>query len=715
MRNFTFLLTFSFTLFTISISLAQSVGGYNVYYGHLHNHTSYSDGTGTPADAYTHGRDVAGLDFMGLSEHGIQLSNSEWNRLKNTADDYTETGRFVAFWGFEWSSSVLYGHVSVFNTSNYANVLNTFSFSDLKNWLDGEDGVAFFNHPGREDNGVEFEHFDTTPHEKFVGMELWNKGTGFEEYYYNNGYEFDDEGLSYFDEALTRNWKIGASGSHDHHGTSWGETDMAMAILAPELSRDALYSALQARRFYSTEDRSLVLSFQLAGAEMGSTLVADAHQQLRIQSFDEENEKISTVQLYRNGQLMYEWNNNAFTVDLAKDITTSENEYYYVKITQEDGDEAISSPIFIDGNGGNTPPQVALVTPDKGGVYSKNASIHLIAEANDADGSIAKVEFYDGEHKLGEDTSRPYEWEWTGVATGTHFVTAKAIDNNGVSKASLLSKIIVTNQEQIQLTSQISSGSDDAEEGWSTVVYNNSSDLELVYDDWLTGNQTIGLRFNNISIPKGSEILNAYVQFTTDETSSESTQVTIKGERGVTPKTFEGDNRISTRAVTSAQVSWAIPAWNIVGEAGNKQRTPDLSTVITEVVALDGWRVNNSLALMITGKGKRIAESYEGDASAAAKLFITYTNTPAQSFVQAELESSHIELYPNPVINSLTIKSASPQVEISIFDYTQHQVDFEYEKIESEYLIDAAKWEKGIYIVRVQGEMGMSIFRVVKK
>ncbi|MBL3655605.1 CehA/McbA family metallohydrolase [Fulvivirga sediminis] len=715
MKNFTLLLILCFTLFRFSLSLAQSVGDYNVYYGHLHNHTSYSDGTGTPVDAYTHGRDIAGLDFMGLSEHGIQMSNSEWNRLKNTANEYTETGRFVAFWGFEWSSNLLYGHVSVFNTNNLVNVLNTFSFSDLKKWLDGQDGVAFFNHPGREDNGVEFEHFNTAPHDKFVGMELWNKGRGFEEYYYNDGYELDDEGLSYFDEALTRNWKIGASGSHDHHGTSWGETDMAMAILAPELSREALYSALQAKRFYSTEDRSLVLSFQLGGEEMGSTLVEEANQLIRVRAFDEEDEKISAVQLYRNGLLFYEWAPNTTSVDLTKEITTSENEYYYVKITQEDGDEAISSPVFIEGNNSNNAPQVKLISPEKDAIYSKNASIHLLAEASDNDGLIAKVEFYDGDKKIGEDNNRPYEFEWNNVSIGNHFVTARAFDDRGLSKASLLSKIKVKQEAQIQLTAQISSGKDDAEEGWSTVVYNNSSDLELVYDDWLTGNQTIGLRFNQIGIPNGAEILNAYVQFTTDETSSESTQVTVKGEKSGSPQPFEGENRISTRAVTSAQVTWAIPAWNVVGESGDKQRTPDLSAVLQEIISLEDWRFNNSMALILNGKGKRIAESYEGDASGAAKLFVTYTNSPQNTMEFVQRESSQVELFPNPVINTFTIQSEADELQISAFDYTQHQVDFDLEKTESGYIIDATHWERGMYVVKVQGADGITIFRVLKK
>ena len=53
-----------------------------------------------------------------------------------------------------------------------------------------------------------------------------------------------------------------------------------------------------------------------------------------------------------------------------------------------------------------------------------------------------------------------------------------------------------------------------------------SSDLELVYDG---SNQTVGLRFNGITIPQGATIVNAYVQFQVDEAQSEVTALTIQG------------------------------------------------------------------------------------------------------------------------------------------------------------------------------------------
>jgi glucose/arabinose dehydrogenase len=80
----------------------------------------------------------------------------------------------------------------------------------------------------------------------------------------------------------------------------------------------------------------------------------------------------------------------------------------------------------------NSPPTVALTAPANGATGTTGTPINLTATATDADGSVAKVEFYDGSTKLGEDTSSPYALSWTPTATGAHSLTARATDNLGL-------------------------------------------------------------------------------------------------------------------------------------------------------------------------------------------------------------------------------------------------------------------------------------------
>lgn len=129
------------------------IGGYSVYYGLLHGHSTISDGQGSPANAYQYARDVAGLDFFNLADHAEQMSSTEWTNLKNTANSYNQDGTYVTFWGFEWSSPI-YGHVAVINTSDYTKYTllgSENTFRRLCTWINARDCIANLNHPGRED------------------------------------------------------------------------------------------------------------------------------------------------------------------------------------------------------------------------------------------------------------------------------------------------------------------------------------------------------------------------------------------------------------------------------------------------------------------------------------------------------------------------------------------------------------------------------------
>ncbi len=176
-------------------------------------------------------------------------------------------GNFTAFWGFEWTHSTI-GHVAVINSTNYITTDSpNGTFAGLCDWLNANECVAFFNHPGRQNStGLEFAHFTTTPSDKFVGMELWNKTDRFEDYYYNDGYYANDGNLGHFDEALSRGWNIGAAGSEDNHSGTWGTmTPSKLAVLAPANTRADIMAALKARRFFTTYDKTMALSFKING------------------------------------------------------------------------------------------------------------------------------------------------------------------------------------------------------------------------------------------------------------------------------------------------------------------------------------------------------------------------------------------------------------------------------------------------------------------
>jgi len=102
-----------------------------------------------------------------------------------------------------------------------------------------------------------------------------------------------------------------------------------------------------------------------------------------------------------------------------------------------------SASITVNTVGGNVAPVVSLTAPAAGAVFTAPATVSITATASDSDGSVAKVEFFNGATKLGEDTSSPYAYTWNGVAAGSYSLTAKATDNLGATATTSAATITV--------------------------------------------------------------------------------------------------------------------------------------------------------------------------------------------------------------------------------------------------------------------------------
>jgi hypothetical protein len=77
----------------------------------------------------------------------------------------------------------------------------------------------------------------------------------------------------------------------------------------------------------------------------------------------------------------------------------------------------------------NQPPTITLTSPAGGATVTAPATIALAATAADSDGTVAKVEFYQGAISLATDTTPPYSFSWASVPAGTYVISAKATDD----------------------------------------------------------------------------------------------------------------------------------------------------------------------------------------------------------------------------------------------------------------------------------------------
>ncbi|GMK38044.1 hypothetical protein PCCS19_10980 [Paenibacillus sp. CCS19] len=98
---------------------------------------------------------------------------------------------------------------------------------------------------------------------------------------------------------------------------------------------------------------------------------------------------------------------------------------------------------------GSANPSVSLLQPADNAVVTDGSIVRIEAEASDSDGTIAKVEFYDGSRLIGEALTPPYALDWSGASDGSHFVTAKAIDDSGTSTQSDMAAVHVNAEGSI--------------------------------------------------------------------------------------------------------------------------------------------------------------------------------------------------------------------------------------------------------------------------
>ena len=202
---------------------------------------------------------------------------------------------------------------------------------------------------------------------------------------------------------------------------------------------------------------------------------------------------------------------------------------------------------------------------------------------------------------------------WSGDLNGTTNPTTITMSSNRSITATF-------SIETTTITSLLASGSDDAEEHADGFVEIPSPDMDLA-------TKIVGLRFGNITIPQGATITNAFIQFTADENETGNVSMRIRGNDVNNATTFTSVNsNISNRVATTASVDWSPGNWTI-GNSGTAQRTPDLSSIVQEIVNRGGW-TGSHIAFMITsnngyGGNERAADSHEE--GVGAEFHVEYT------------------------------------------------------------------------------------------
>ncbi len=238
------------------------------------------------------------------------------------------------------------------------------------------------------------------------------------------------------------------------------------------------------------------------------------------------------------------------------------------------------------------------------------------------------------------DDAVPYQHH-SSTMSGIHQPWILASGVTGIT--SLKIKLKLQNKDSFSTGLPVSHVNDDAEEDDSGSVALDSSDLELVED---SGSQLVGLRFNDLSLSRGTKIRGAYIQFTCDEPSDKPTSLLISAQDVGNAARFSDDQHdLSSRTLTQKQVAWNPGKWSQSKEAGEAQRTPDLAVLVQSVVNRSNWQPGNSLAFLISGTGKRVANASRGNKKVAPRLVIDADEAPEVQTANAPTTEYRVRLF----------------------------------------------------------------------
>ena len=352
------------------------------YFGQLHSHTQYSDGSGSLESALDYVKNLpksANVNFVAFTDHSNYFDKSGaanpegalydmslasaasqnlWNEYKNAVATFNadNAGKMVAIAGFEMTWSGGPGHINTFNTPGIVSRNNTTlnnktkdaglqAYYKLLSQTEGVNSISQFNHPGTTfGNFIDFGYWDAVVDTRMYMVEVGNGEGQIGAGGYYPSYE-------QYIMALDKGWHVAPTNNQDNHKGKWGNANDARdVILTDDFSESGIYEALRARRMYATEDKNLDLDYTVNGNMMGS--IIDVPEKLNFEiSFNDPDrtDSIAKVELVVNsGKVAYTWDSAA---DLAKGSVSvelaPEYTYYFVRVTEGDGDLAVTAPVWV--------------------------------------------------------------------------------------------------------------------------------------------------------------------------------------------------------------------------------------------------------------------------------------------------------------------------------------------------------------------------------
>lgn len=358
-----------------------------ILWGMIHGHTEMSDGHGTLDHYFSYMRDECGLDFgaTGDHDHLYETSDEMWTETQDAVARYNQPGRFTTFLGYEWAKwrrngdgdrNVYYLHD---RRPMYRSDEGQYPTpADLFRVLKDEKAIVIPHHTANPRNFCDWKDHDPVTERLVEIFSMWGNsersGPDGNPYPLQAPYGEDPEGEyapGFVQKALELGWRVGFTAGGDDHRAHPGDNYKPdpgattykaglFAVYAKDNTRESIWDALWNHRCFGTTGARIIVDFNLDGHPMGSEL-HDTGSPRRVTVSVHGTDRLASVEIVRNNKDVHVVNPNALDAEIewVDDQPLSEVNFppavhavapftfYYVRVTQSDGEMAWASPIWI--------------------------------------------------------------------------------------------------------------------------------------------------------------------------------------------------------------------------------------------------------------------------------------------------------------------------------------------------------------------------------
>ena len=424
---------------------------------------------------------------------------------------------------------------------------------------------------------------------------------------------------------------------------------------------------------------------------------------------------------------------------------------------QDNGEATAHFDELFEGDGSpqNYGPAVTITSPANGTNFEPGSDINISVDAADSDGSVTMVEFFEGSTLLGEDTTAPYSFTWSGAAEGEYSLTAKATDNEGGSRTSLSTEITVSVQvdvtgiDFVESSNTVALGSilqleavvSPADATNQNVVFTSDDPGIATVDEngMLTGisEGTVTVR---VTTEEGAFVDSGLVYVVTPSTEfnwalNQPIAGTGTADGANVPDNLVDDNTGSRWSVQDFPQSATVDLWQdititqievtsyenrayqfivegaptgdgpfttIVDRSNNTTPGSPAAPIINIVDSIEARYVRITVLGADVYAGPWVSLT-EMRVFGVGEERIVNTSEPLQNPIQ---------LIPNPATSFVTIKGAEDYQILSVYDQTGRVVL--HRNIDNETLLDVSGLQAGMYFIKLEGDSKPQISRLIK-